>query len=76
MRKVFATILFSLLLPAGIAMAMSASDKKDDRKDDKKDKGHQPILIVVWEQAWTPIFREVSAVDSFETGLVLPEEIQ
>ena len=57
-------------------MAMSASDKKDDKKDEKKDKGHQPILIVVWEQAWTPIFREVSEVGPFETGLVLPEEIQ
>ena len=77
MRKVFATILFSLLLPVGIAMAMSASDNKDDKKDsgkDKdKDKGHKPVLIITWEYAWPPVFREVSAVDSFEADLVLPE---
>ena len=76
MRKVFATILFSLFLSVGMAMAMSASDKKDDKKGDgkdkDKDKGHEPVLIVTWEFAWPPVFREVSVEDSF---VVLPEEI-
>jgi hypothetical protein len=78
MRKVFATILFSLFV--GVAMAMSASDnkgdKKDDGKDKDKDKGQKPILIVTWEFAWPPVFREVSELDSFEIGLVPPQEIQ
>ena len=61
-------------------MAMSASDnkgdKKDDGKDKDKDKGQKPILIVTWEFAWPPVFREVSESDSFEIGLVPPQEIQ
>lgn len=62
MRKVFSTIMFSLMLPIGVAMAMSATDKKDDKKDEKK--GHPPVIIIVWEPAWSPVMREVSIPQS------------
>ena len=66
MRKFFTAILFSLLLPAGVAMAMSASDKKDDKKEGGKDKGHEPVVIIIWEPTWPPIFREFQVQSTVE----------
>ena len=48
-------------------MAMSASDKKDDKKEGGKDKGHEPVVIIIWEPTWPPIFRESEAQSSVET---------
>ena len=59
MRRLFTTVLFSLVLAAGTAMAFSASDNKGD----KKDKGQKPILIIVYVPAWNPIIREASLPD-------------
>lgn len=67
MRKSCTTILFSLLLLAGIATTLSAIDKKDDKNGEKK--GHPPVIIIVWEPAWPPIMRESSTqsiVSTFE----------
>ena len=58
MRRLFTSVLFTLLLAAGTAMAFSASDNND--KKDKKDKGQKPILIIVYVPAWNPIIREAS----------------
>ena len=58
MRKILTAILCSLLLPVGVAMAMTASDKKEDKKDDKGDK---PVVIIVWQPAWPPIFEETGS---------------
>lgn len=58
MRKTLSSVLFSLFLFAGIAMTVSAIDKKDDKKDTKK--GHPPVIIIVWEPAWSPVMREFS----------------
>lgn len=33
-------------------------DKKDDKKGDKKE-GHEPVDIIVWENAWKPIYRAI-----------------
>jgi len=71
MRKILTAIICSLLLPAGVAMAMSASDKKDDKKGDKKgDKGGTPVVVIVWEEAWPPIFR--CAPDAFGPDSFMP----
>ena len=48
-------------------MAMSASDKKDDKKEGGKDKGHEPVVIIIWEPTWPPIFREVPIQSDPET---------
>ena len=48
-------------------MALSASEKKDDKKDDKKDKGHEPVDIIVWENAWKPVYRAFSLQDAMIT---------
>lgn len=66
MRRFFTTIIGTMLLFASVAMAMpfNASDKKDDKKEEKKeekkednDKGHEPVVIIYWENAWRPIYR-------------------
>ena len=66
MRRLFALVVFLLMLP-GTAMVMSAEEKKCDqkteqKKDDKKGndkdkKGEEPVLIVVYEYAWPPKMR-------------------
>lgn len=56
MRKILMAILCSLLLPAGVAMAMTAGDKKDDKGDKDGDKG-KPVVIIIWQPAWPPIYR-------------------
>ena len=70
MRRLFALVVFLLMLP-GTAMVMSAEEKKgdqkteqktDQKKDDKKSndkekKGEEPVLIVVYEYAWPPKMR-------------------
>ena len=55
MRKILTAILCSLLLPVGVAMAVTAGDKKEDKKGDK-DKENKPVVIIVWQPAWPPIF--------------------
>lgn len=69
MRKLLMVIGFMLLLPAGIAMAITAADKKDDKKGDKGNDGekHEPVLIIIWEQAWSPIFRAVPLQDAIDS---------
>jgi len=72
MRRLFTIILCLMLLPAGSAMAMTATDEKDgqktEQKDDQKDDGkkddnkdekkpRKPILIVVYEFAWPWVTR-------------------
>ncbi len=73
MRRLFTIILCLMLLPAGSAMAMTATDEKDGQKteqkdDNKKDDGkkddnkeekkpRKPILIVVYEFAWPWVTR-------------------
>ena len=59
MRRVFTTILSSLLL-VSLFGGVVLQDKKDDKKDKDKDKGHQPIVIIIWEPAWPIVFREAS----------------
>jgi len=67
MRKILTAIICSLLLPAGVAMAMSASDKKDDKKGEKEEKKEEKKeettdrpVVIVWEFAWPPIYRLAS----------------
>lgn len=55
MRKILTAILCSLLLPAGVAMAMTAGDRKEDKKEDK-DKENKPVVIIIWQPSWPPIF--------------------
>lgn len=59
MRRALTTILGSLLL-VSLFGGFVLQDKKDDKKDKDKDKGHQPIVIIIWEPAWPIVFREVS----------------
>ena len=70
MRKTLSALFFSLLIPMGIAMAMNAADKKDDKKDNK-DKGkeeekHQPVLVFIWEYAWSPVYRALPLEDALD----------
>ena len=70
MRKTLSSVLCSLLLFAGIVMNVSAIDKKDDKKDTKK--GHPPVIIIVWEPAWSPVMREFSVqstTNSIDIGI-------
>ena len=71
MRKFMMAIAFMLLLPCGVSMAMSAADKKDDKKGGKgnDDEKHEPVLIIIWEQAWSPIFRAIPLQNAINTGL-------
>ena len=75
MRKLFTTIAF-MMLSVGVAMAMTAADKKDDKKGDKdKDsEKHQPVLIIIWEPAWPPVFRAISLQDAMD--ICQPSEIE
>lgn len=57
MQKYLAAILCSLLLPVGVAMAMTACDKKEDNKGGKDGGKGRPVVIIVWDEAWTPIIR-------------------
>lgn len=66
MRKFFSTFMFLLMLPLGVAMAVSAADNKDNKSDKKK--GHQPVIIIVWEPAWSPVMRETSTVTSIDSN--------
>lgn len=58
MRSILTTLMYTLLLIAGLPMVFSASDKKDDKKDKDKKKGHQPVVIITYEPAWSPVTRE------------------
>lgn len=71
MRKLFTTLAILFLLPAGAAMAMTASDtgkdkekkeekkevKKEEKKEGDKEKGHKPVEIVTYLFAWSPVMR-------------------
>ena len=59
MRRVFTTLMFSLMLTAGFVMSFTAADKKDDKKGGKDGtgKGHQPVVVVIYEPAWSPVMR-------------------
>lgn len=60
MRRFLTSMMYTLVLSAGVAMAFSASDKKDDKdKDRNSGKGHQPVVVVIYEPAWSPVMREV-----------------
>ena len=58
MRKSLTAVLFSLFVIAGVSMTTSAMDKKDDKNGGKK--GHPPVIIIVWEPAWSPVTRATS----------------
>ena len=61
MRKVITSIISFLILSLGVAMAFSGTDKKDDKKDKDKDKDkHEPIVIIIYLPAWSPVIREAS----------------
>ena len=47
-------ILCSLLLPAGVAMALSAGGQKDTDQDNGDGR---PSAFIVWDEAWTPVIR-------------------
>ena len=66
MRKFFSTFMFLLMLPLGVVTAVSAADSKDNKSDKKK--GHQPVIIIVWEPAWSPVMRETCPVTSFDSS--------
>lgn len=53
--------MFSMVFLAGIAMPISASDKKDDKKGGKggDGKGQQPVVVVIYLPAWSPVMREI-----------------
>lgn len=55
MHKLWTAIICSLLLPMGVAMALTAGDKKGGDRDDK-DKGG-PVVIIIWDDAWPPVIR-------------------
>lgn len=60
MRRILTSLMYTMVLSAGVAMAFSASDKKDDKKGNKgSGKGHQPVVVVIYEPAWSPVMREV-----------------
>ncbi len=65
MRKFFSTFMFLLMLPLGVTMALSAADNKDNKSDKKK--GHQPVIIIVWEPAWSPVMREAGPLSSTDS---------
>ena len=79
MHKLLVAIALLLLLPSGVAMAMTAADKKEEKKEEKKedgkDKGQKPIVIIIWEKAWPIVIREVSEQTTNETLFVLNEEL-
>jgi len=72
MRKILTAIICSLLLPAGVAMAMTAGDKKDDKKGDKGTTTDRPVVIIIWEEAWPPIHRLSPDTDPVSPLFVLP----
>lgn len=53
--------MYTLMLSAGVVMSLSAADKKDDKKGNKGGSGkpHQPVVVVIYEPAWSPVMREV-----------------
>ena len=59
MRNIVTSLMYTLLLSSCFAMSFCATDKKDEKKD-KKDKGHQPVPIITYEPAWSPVTREIS----------------
>ena len=68
LRKLLSTIALLLFLPAGIALGMNAVDKKDDRRKPGNDEDkHKPVIIIIWEPAWSPVMRETPLVEAIET---------
>lgn len=66
--KLLTSILCPLVCLIGASLVFSVSGKKDDKKD-KKDKGHQGVVIIIWEPAWSPVTREISL-----TRFLAPEQ--
>ena len=62
MRKVLLAIFFTLAFLLGSSVSLFA-----DKKDDKTKKGHPPVIIIVWEPAWSPVTREASV-----PGVIIP----
>ena len=71
MRKSFTAVLFSLFVLAGVSLTTSAIDKKDDKNGGKK--GHPPVIIIVWEPAWSPVTRVASPESMVSTFDVVSE---
>lgn len=70
MRKILTAILCSLLLPAGVAMAMTAGDRKEDKKEDKdKEKENKPVVIIIWQPSWPPIFELTGSSTNDDFGV-------
>ena len=61
MSRFITSLMYALMLSAGVMMSLSAADKKDDKKDGKGGSGkpHQPVVVVIYEPAWSPVMREV-----------------
>ena len=57
--KLLTLFLCPLVCLIGASLVFSEGGKKDDKKD-KKDKGHQGVVIIIWEPAWSPVTREIS----------------
>ena len=79
MRRPFSNIMSSLLVAIAVSMVFPfyAGDKKDDKKGgkDDEDKGHEPVLIIVWEDAWKPVYRAVSLSDVMVFCPTITEEL-
>ena len=60
--KLLTLIMCPLVCLIGASLVFSEGGKKDDKKD-KKDKGHQGVVIIIWEPAWSPVTREISLTD-------------
>ena len=60
MRRLFTSLMYTLVLSAGVAVSFSASDKKDDKKGNNNNgKGAQPVVVVIYQPAWSPVMREM-----------------
>ena len=62
MRKVIVSAILTLAFLLGSSVMLFA-----DKKDDKTKKGHPPVIIIVWEPAWSPVTREASLPDIVDT---------
>ncbi len=55
--------MYSLMLSAGVVASISAADKKDNKGNKGNEGGsgkpHQPVVVVIYEPAWSPVMREV-----------------
>ena len=66
MRKSLVFIILTLALLMGSSITLFA-----DKKDNNTKKGHPPVIIIVWEPAWSPVMRDVSLQDAVDTSVLL-----